>query len=195
MAEKDLIGPEIDASTLLKRIWFKLIEIEKKIALYDVEYKMILDRLNTLNSRIPSQMRVDSVSGPPPQVIKQKQPEPKKMPAIEQRASQPTSSQEFVDTFSTGQYPVTQMLYLNGTKPITLATIEISDTDGKLIKKVKTNGYGRWQVPLPIGKYKLHVQRKFDVDSVDFSQYFDVTPSDKPIVLAPPEAYRRAEIK
>jgi hypothetical protein len=54
-----------------------------------------------------------------------------------------------------------QIVYPDG-KNLFLASVEIFDADGNLVKQVRTNTNGRWIAPLDQGEYTIHVLKRMD---------------------------------
>lgn len=57
------------------------------------------------------------------------------------------------------QIPVQQRITYEDGKNIYMASVEISDIDGNLVKKTNTNQVGKWQVPLSPGDYEVNVTK------------------------------------
>src|SRR5690606_8276687 len=60
---------------------------------------------------------------------------------------------------------VSQVLLDGNNKPVALATVKISDSNGKVIKTVRSNVSGKWVSVLKPGEYNIHALRKFVSDS------------------------------
>jgi len=92
---------------------------------------------------------------------------------------------------SFAQVPVTQVIYTSGGKPVAQAMVEIKTPDGNTVNNVKTNSGGRWQALLVPGKYVTHVLRKYNTETIEFEQPFEIGPSSKQIEVPAPPAFRK----
>lgn len=61
--------------------------------------------------------------------------------------------------------PVSQVLLDENSKPVALATVKITDNNGKVVKTVRSNVSGKWVSALKPGEYEIHALRKFVSDS------------------------------
>jgi hypothetical protein len=89
-----------------------------------------------------------------------------------------------------------QVLFPDG-KAIFLASVEILDERGQLVKQTRTNSQGRWLAPLDPGDYTVHILKRMGADSkkppVELRFQVQIPESGRPVELPSPElpdAYR-----
>jgi len=87
--------------------------------------------------------------------------------------------------------PVTQKASLYDGTVIALAEVIITNTTTGNVKKLSTGNNGRWQTSLSPGVYTLKVNGKVGGEAVEYSQNFDVPPTDAVLDIPPPEVYKK----
>lgn len=87
--------------------------------------------------------------------------------------------------------PVTQKASLYDGTVIALAEVVITNTITGSVKKLSTGNNGRWQTSLSPGVYTLNVNGKVGGEAVEYSQNFDVPPTDAVLDIPPPEVYKK----
>jgi len=128
---------------------------------------------------------------PPPNAVK-----PQKYDFdVQKETSSPSEAPAAQQTNLNSQVPVTQVVYTKEGKPVSLASVEITDPSGKVVNKSRTNNVGRWQVLLAPGDYTVHVLRRYikgqeEGEVVEYNQPIRVVPSEKKLEIQAPEEYR-----
>ncbi len=87
--------------------------------------------------------------------------------------------------------PVTQIVYTSTGKPVSIAMVELKNESGEVLQKIKTNSVGRWSALVDPGKYIVHLTRRYDTETINYEQVFEVSAGTKQIEIPAPEAYRR----
>ena len=126
----------------------------------------------------------------PTQALKQssKPPQPPQLPAQAPGAQRPPSlpPQEMLNRSSGTVVPVEQRVVDKNGKSVFLADVEIVDHNTSLpVVKTRTSGAGKWAVPLPIGNYRVTINKRESLtkQKVEVVQDIQVTGSESPLVL------------
>ncbi len=91
-------------------------------------------------------------------------------------------------TKPSGKVSVSQQVLNDEGSPIFLASVEILDMNGALIKQTRTNTKGRWVAPLDPGRYAVHITKRIqDKPPVDLKFAVEIPETGKPMELDPPE--------
>jgi hypothetical protein len=91
-------------------------------------------------------------------------------------------------TKPSGKISVSQQVLNDEGGPVFLASVEILDMSGDLVKQTRTNTKGRWVAPLEPGQYAIHiVKRSQDKPVIDLKFAVEIPESAKPLELDPPE--------
>lgn len=72
----------------------------------------------------------------------------------------PISNTEDENVSTANSVPVVQRVVDKNGKSVFLADVEVNDLNGKSISKTRTNGTGKWMVPLAIGTYKVIIRKR-----------------------------------
>lgn len=101
------------------------------------------------------------------------------------------------DNSQSKKVAVSQQLLFPDGKAIFLASVEILDGHGQLVKQTRTNSQGRWLAPLDPGDYTVHILKRMGADSkkppVEMRFQVQIPESGTPVELPSPElpdAYR-----
>jgi hypothetical protein len=114
----------------------------------------------------------------PTQATKQP-PQPPPPPSLPQQ----TAPQEQLNR---GAVPVEQRVVDKNGKSVFLADVEIVDHNTSLpVVKTRTSGAGKWAAPLPIGNYRVTINKRESLtkQKVEVVQDIQVTGSESPLVL------------
>jgi hypothetical protein len=77
-----------------------------------------------------------------------------------------------------------RIMYADG-KNICLASVELKDVNGNVVKKMRTNAMGKWISALDPGKYFVHIRKAANKSNQDVEMNFEIQiqESDRPIEL------------
>ena len=90
-------------------------------------------------------------------------------------------------------FPVTQVVSYNKA-PIVAADILVTNSSGEKVKGVQTNNKGRWQAVLPIGTYIVNAKWQTSEAFVEFTQSFEVPETASSIItLQMPKALKKTK--
>jgi len=80
-----------------------------------------------------------------------------------------------------------QVIYASDDKNVCLASVEIFNSQNKLISSSKTNNTGKWTQMLPPGRYAVSISKKATATKppVQCSYFVDVPKSNEPILKDP----------
>jgi len=95
-----------------------------------------------------------------------------------------------VDPKKNKKITVSQQILLPSGKGVLLASVEISDSEGNIIKQTRTNAKGRWMAPLNAGEYMVYIlKRPNETLKVPIELKYKITipESEKPLELPTPE--------
>lgn len=112
------------------------------------------------------------------------EPEVKKLPGLEslkkkevkKQTQQVAQDQERQPSVPGAKIPIEQRIVDENGKAIFLANIEIFNENNDLEYKTRTNGTGKWQASLGIGKYNVKITKQASVskDKIDINQPISV---------------------
>jgi hypothetical protein len=86
-----------------------------------------------------------------------------------------------------GAVPVEQRVVDKNGKSVFLADVEIIDHNTSMpVFKTRTNGAGKWAAPLPLGNYRVNINKRESLtkQKVEVVQDIQVTGSESPLVLS-----------
>jgi len=93
-----------------------------------------------------------------------------------------------VDPKKNKKITVSQQLLMPDGKVIFMAGVQITDSNGKQLKAMRTNTAGKWMAPLEPGDYSVHVvKRQQDKLPIDLRYNITIPQSDTPLELPTPE--------
>jgi hypothetical protein len=172
------------ATDILLSLEEKINTLTKIVAVYDMNIKLILDRLNKLNAALeqPEQTLSDRMipeiyHSPPVEAV---------IP-VEDKPTGPrrTSRTEKSDISSDKKVPVSQRITDGTGKDLFMAVVEILSSDKTLISKTKTNAVGKWQAHLKPGDYFIHVVKTDTATKkkIEALQEINIPSSDAPVNL------------
>jgi hypothetical protein len=142
-----------------------LSSIHKMISVYDMNTKIILDKVNKLysllekSSKKTEEVFIDTTL---PKVelkkIEEATPVSQKFVPI---AEKPVVRDRIVSQSDLNQkmVPVVQKIVNESDKDIFMAEVTITDKNSNLLAKLKTNAVGKWQANLPSGAHKISVSK------------------------------------
>ena len=191
-------------SEILFKILEKLSTVEKLVKLNDFQQKLIIKRLNEIDSK--EKVEVVALPTGPGKVTAEPLPDVQQKNMEERKNNLMTitkdkeynfdviSNEDINDGLNSNEnlpkFPIIQQLSYNG-KLVNKAEITIKNIKGEVIKKPTINSSsGRWQAMLPLGKYVVDVNGKSGKDVISYSQSFDVKQTSSPILLPMPEMYK-----
>lgn len=170
----------------------------RMLATTDVTTKLMLDRLNKIcsllegiNSKFtpPQQNNLESsdtdefkiykeeVVSEPPVVVENS-------PKGNRRTARPeTYPEETIEKV----IPVVQAVLDPNGKSVFMAEVEIVNEDTHVVSKGRTTTAGKWQMPLPIGSYKVSILKRATANRkrLEYQGTFTVNSVEKPIQLDP----------
>jgi hypothetical protein len=95
-----------------------------------------------------------------------------------------------VATQSSNKISVSQQIFMPDGSPMFLASVEIMDFNGMLVKQTRTNTKGRWIAPLEQGNYSVHVVKRTSDNSkepIELQFVVEIPSSEAPLELDPPD--------
>lgn len=181
-----------------------VLELERKLDLMvkiaagtDTNTKLLLDRLNkicNLLESIDSKLDGGAMSSsdfspevPEKAVVSAPPIEVETAPLGSRRTARPETYPSEEERSSSKVIPIQQKVFDPAGKAVFMAEVEILNEDKSPAAKVRTTAGGKWQVPLPPGKYFVTILKRESGarKRMEYSGSFIVTNSDKPIELDP----------
>jgi len=202
---------KIKASELLLSILKEVKQLKQAVDLQTFQYNLILNKLNILTVGVPNQNNkktlelgtVKATERLPIGELKPVEESPNQTENItelleqyqkdteEEQFSFTEIEDEVVIKKGLGQkVPITQLVYTENNKPVAIASVEVIDQEGNIIK-TKTNSVGRWSALVFPGKHKILLKRKYGKSVLEFEQSVDIDNSAKQTEILPPEPYRK----
>lgn len=198
-------------SDVLLSLEEKVLTLIKAVSANDMNNKLILNNLNKLLSKQPTQVTTTTtntimpsvtadvpghrepsrpstleISHQPPVVHKRQvitQPENNSIKELRQLTEKKLEQVQI----NVPKIPVGQRITDNKGKDLFMADVLITNIDtGEVINKSKTNAVGKWQTYLPIGKYSVHISKIIDsvtLNKIESLQEIEVTPQMKSLQL------------
>lgn len=171
------------ATDVLLAIEARIDLLSKSISNMDNNIKSILNKLASNN--IVNQPNIPSI---PPPVL----------PQIEVKSDVVSENEKDFDFPQVDEIPVNiggkkvavqqRVVYPDG-KNVCLALVEIKDSLGSTIKKMRTNAMGKWMSVLEIGNYNIRIVKAGNKNKADVELNFpiSISESDRPIELPSPK--------
>lgn len=167
----DQTPPERKASDVLLAIEQKVDCLIKYFQTVDFNLKILINRVNELESKIESSNKEIQL---PEKLEFPKAKLPSKDPVVNIEA--PISSTISVDA----ELPVCQKLIYHTGAPIRLCNVEIFNSKGSRLKKIRTNSSGKWNSNLFPGAYKIRIYKSAVDKYAQIDDTYDIMiPSDK----------------
>ena len=138
--------------------------IEEKLNSFAKRFQVIEDNLKLINNKL---LKLSKASTPLPPVKVDHTPEP---PLRQQK----------VEKLLLGNVKLFGFIVNKSTEPILDVTVNVFDSNSQLVKTVKTDGNGYWEVRLPSGKFGVeYIHKKFKpvnktVELLDGTKEFEV---------------------
>lgn len=195
MDEKEVKEPR-KATDIILSLEEKVNNLIKIVAVYDMNIKIILDRVNKIYSYIDIlQKEYDEDQKAPEQEIFKSPEHP--IAVAENITGQRRTSRveipieiEEAPIVAGKKIPVSQRVSYqtgNDVKDAFLAEVSILDSNKQLLKKTKTNPSGVWQELLKPGNYTVNIVKTntSTKEKLEASQEITVRNSNEPITLKP----------
>jgi hypothetical protein len=148
------------ASDVLLSIESKIDTVLKLMANYDFTNKLILSKLNVLNTI----SNLDSANSIPPVInspitsnVESNIPIISTPSIIKRNVNQENAKEMELEEFSNKKIPVIQRVVDDKGKDLFMAEVSIMTLDKELVNKTKTNAMGKWQAQLKPGKYLVQI--------------------------------------
>lgn len=138
--------------------------IEEKLNSFAKRFQVIEDNLKLINNKL---LKLSKASTPLPPVKVDHTPEP-------------SLRQQKVEKLLLGNVKLFGFIVNKSTEPIPDVTVNVFDSNSQLVKTVKTDGNGYWEVRLPSGKFGVeYIHKKFKpvnktVELLDGTKEFEV---------------------
>jgi len=195
------------SSELLQEVYNKLVNLEKLFKLSDYKQTLIIKKINEMNfneQKSTNNNLIDLVKpkGPGKVVTPDLMPDAlelelktkkNKLMSISKSkdVDKHYDNEDLTDNENSPKFPVTQKLTGSNGKALTQTEIVVKNMNGGMIKRIKSNSSGRWQIMLSVGKYIVEVSGKDMKETISYTQSFEVKQSTTPILLPMPEMYKR----
>lgn len=151
------------ASDILLSLEEKVNNLIKIVSVYDLNIKLVADRVNKIYSYIEEVKKSQEEPIQPENDDFKLYTQPEHIisiseePIVTKRTPIPEVSRSEPDTTSEKKVPVSQRITDNTGKDVFMAEVSIFNSNKELVIKTKTNAVGKWQAYLKPGPYSIAI--------------------------------------